>query len=37
MQTEDEEAFLERQEVFYASGQRNRGSNASSRQPLLGK
>ena len=37
VQTEDEEAFLEQQEAFYASGRRNRGSSASSRQPLLGK
>ena len=38
MQTEDEEAFVDSQERFYASQRRKRGSSAASmQQPLLGK
>ena len=37
VQTEDEEAFLESQERFYATRRGKRDSGASSTQPLLGK
>ena len=37
VQTEDEEAFLEKQELFYATRRGRRDSGASSTQPLLGK